>query len=231
MNKDDIKTQLVNSLSASIGNGLFQAYFDNNQSTIDSIIPRSVDIKPTIDSIIPRYIQKHTQELSGFGNYKFIQKYGQNVYRPDAVEKLKLSSLYFSNIPGSSDNKKIISNYLTEIPALAEGGIVSSPTIAMIGERGPEAIIPLNRSAGGLLPAKYNNIGTAPPDRSSSEPSSVEPPRSRSNTMRTAGVDTPTYSMPASVNNDNMVSYGTDSIGILRDNFLNYSPPRRSFLS
>jgi hypothetical protein len=31
------------------------------------------------------------------------------------------------------------------IPALAEGGIVSSPTLSLIGEAGPEAVIPLNQ--------------------------------------------------------------------------------------
>ena len=31
------------------------------------------------------------------------------------------------------------------IPMLAEGGIVRSPTLAMIGERGPEAVVPLNQ--------------------------------------------------------------------------------------
>jgi hypothetical protein len=35
------------------------------------------------------------------------------------------------------------------IPGLATGGIVTAPTLAMVGESGPEAIIPLNR-AGGL---------------------------------------------------------------------------------
>jgi hypothetical protein len=34
------------------------------------------------------------------------------------------------------------------IPYLAEGGIVTSPTLAMIGERGPEAVVPLNRASG-----------------------------------------------------------------------------------
>ena len=34
------------------------------------------------------------------------------------------------------------------IPELAEGGIVTGPTLAMIGERGPEAVIPLNRATG-----------------------------------------------------------------------------------
>ena len=34
------------------------------------------------------------------------------------------------------------------IPMLAEGGIVRSPTLAMIGERGPEAVVPLGRGGG-----------------------------------------------------------------------------------
>ncbi|BDG59640.1 tape measure protein [Caldinitratiruptor microaerophilus] len=35
------------------------------------------------------------------------------------------------------------------IPFLAEGGIVTAPTLAMIGERGPEAVLPLTGAAGG----------------------------------------------------------------------------------
>ncbi len=40
-----------------------------------------------------------------------------------------------------------------EIPMLADGGIVNSPTLAMIGEAGPEAVVPLNRAG-----ALSNNI-------------------------------------------------------------------------
>jgi len=36
------------------------------------------------------------------------------------------------------------------VPKLAEGGIVTSPTLALIGEAGPEAIIPLNRMNQGV---------------------------------------------------------------------------------
>jgi hypothetical protein len=40
---------------------------------------------------------------------------------------------------------------IPQIPKLAEGGIVRSPTLAMIGERGPEAVVPLGRGgAGGI---------------------------------------------------------------------------------
>jgi hypothetical protein len=35
------------------------------------------------------------------------------------------------------------------IPGLAEGGIVTGPTLAMIGEAGPEAVVPLDRMSGG----------------------------------------------------------------------------------
>jgi hypothetical protein len=35
------------------------------------------------------------------------------------------------------------------IPGLAAGGIVTQPTLAMIGEGGPEAVIPLDRMGGG----------------------------------------------------------------------------------
>lgn len=40
------------------------------------------------------------------------------------------------------------------IPALATGGIVTDPTLAMIGEAGPEAVVPLSRGRG--MGATYN---------------------------------------------------------------------------
>jgi len=43
---------------------------------------------------------------------------------------------------------KSFSLNIPEIPKLAEGGIVNRPTLAMIGEGGPEAVVPLNRGGG-----------------------------------------------------------------------------------
>lgn len=43
------------------------------------------------------------------------------------------------------------------VPVLAEGGIVDRPTLALIGERGPEAVIPLNRGGGNRM-SQYINI-------------------------------------------------------------------------
>jgi SLT domain-containing protein len=43
---------------------------------------------------------------------------------------------------------------IPEIPNLAAGGIVTSPTIARIGEAGPEAVIPLGGGGGGgMMPS------------------------------------------------------------------------------
>jgi hypothetical protein len=42
------------------------------------------------------------------------------------------------------------------IPALAEGGIVTRPTLALIGEAGPEAVVPLGR--GGMMGGNVINI-------------------------------------------------------------------------
>jgi len=52
---------------------------------------------------------------------------------------------------------------LSRIPMLAEGGIVTAPTLAMVGERGPEAVVPLGRSelADQLAQAVYTAIRDA----------------------------------------------------------------------
>jgi len=48
---------------------------------------------------------------------------------------------------------------LDMIPMLAEGGIVRKPTLAMIGERGPEAVVPLSGSRGtGMITINIENI-------------------------------------------------------------------------
>lgn len=48
------------------------------------------------------------------------------------------------------------------VPAMANGGIVNSPTLALIGENGPEAVVPLNRGMGGGVNITINGgLGTS----------------------------------------------------------------------
>mgnify|MGYP003631573075 CR=1 FL=1 len=54
---------------------------------------------------------------------------------------------------------KIISTFSGEIPKMAEGGIVNRPTLALIGEAGPEAVVPLSKmgaSGGGDVNINVN---------------------------------------------------------------------------
>lgn len=53
----------------------------------------------------------------------------------------KLSFSFPSWVPGLGGKGFSVPN----IPMLAEGGIVTGPTLAMIGEAGPEAVVPLNK--------------------------------------------------------------------------------------
>lgn len=48
-----------------------------------------------------------------------------------------------------------------DVPALAKGGIATRPTLAMIGEAGPEAVVPLGR--GGGMGATYNIVVSVAP--------------------------------------------------------------------
>jgi hypothetical protein len=41
------------------------------------------------------------------------------------------------------------------IPSLAQGGIVTQPTVALIGEAGPEAVVPLRDNADPSYPGRY----------------------------------------------------------------------------
>jgi hypothetical protein len=66
----------------------------------------------------------------------------------------KLSFEFPSWVPGLGGKGFSVPN----IPMLAEGGIVTQPTLAMIGEAGPEAVVPLNR-AGGFANVTVNVTG------------------------------------------------------------------------
>ena len=51
---------------------------------------------------------------------------------------------------------------IQNIPRLAEGGIVTQPTLAMVGESGPEAVVPLGRGGAGAGMGDVNLYFTGP---------------------------------------------------------------------
>jgi hypothetical protein len=48
-------------------------------------------------------------------------------------------------IPGVSGIAGAVGGLIGKIPGLADGGIVTGPTLAVVGEAGPEAVIPLSK--------------------------------------------------------------------------------------
>jgi hypothetical protein len=54
------------------------------------------------------------------------------------------------DMPGFLPDININPPDIPGIPLLAAGGIVTAPTLAVLGEAGPEAVIPLNRAGGGI---------------------------------------------------------------------------------
>lgn len=50
--------------------------------------------------------------------------------------------------PIEIEGETVVPEQSLTIPALAEGGIVTGPTLAMVGEAGPEAVVPLDKAGG-----------------------------------------------------------------------------------
>ncbi len=63
-----------------------------------------------------------------------------------------INTIAHVNLPSIGGNSATQAASRMNLPRMAEGGIVSSPTLALIGEAGPEAVVPLDRlnSGGGV---------------------------------------------------------------------------------
>src|SRR5690606_12109725 len=79
--------------------------------------------------------------------------------RYDRFEQLGLTvertneamSRFVRNIPqGYRVERTLFEVSPPRVPAMASGGIVTRPTLTLIGEAGPEAVVPLDRGIGGV---------------------------------------------------------------------------------
>ena len=78
------------------------------------------------------------------------------------IGKLKISIPDIPGLPGRGESFGV-----PDIPMLANGGIVNSPTLALIGEKGPEAVIPLSKMGdmGGGMTITVNAGLVSTPDQ------------------------------------------------------------------
>lgn len=74
--------------------------------------------------------------------FKFLVDTSQLQRAVDLINAIRqgLGELKIPTGPGSGDEA-----FMSKIPGMAAGGFVSSPTVAMVGEAGPEVVIPLSR--------------------------------------------------------------------------------------
>jgi len=89
---------------------------------------------------------RYTAMAKAFSNPAYAAAYNSAISKAQSVSSLtKVSVTGGAKIPFTGRG----------VPMMAQGGIVNRPTLAMIGEKGPEAVIPLNK-AGGMGGAVYN---------------------------------------------------------------------------
>jgi hypothetical protein len=114
--------------------GLVLAYkkFEGFRNIVDSVF----SVIQTVVSVSIGVIKGYFETLYGFykGIFNGIAKLWNNTVG-------KLSFKVPDWVPGLGGKGFDVPN----IPMLADGGIVTSATLAMIGEKGPEAVIPLDR--------------------------------------------------------------------------------------
>jgi hypothetical protein len=87
-----------------------------------------------------------------FGVVSKVAEFLGNAFKQYIIEPLQtvldlvgkvISAL--GKIPGVSGVAGAVGGLIGKIPGLADGGIVTGPTLAVVGEAGPEAVIPLSK--------------------------------------------------------------------------------------
>lgn len=99
----------------------------------------------------------------GTGAKTVVVKPGDSLARIAAANNVSLKSILDANAKFTTDPKykggsTIFSGTTVKIPKFAKGGIFNSPTIGMIGEAGPEAVVPLSGANSASMGATYNIV-------------------------------------------------------------------------
>lgn len=91
-------------------------------------------------------------QLEGLSNREIAVRVNL-VATVDASFQRTIDNLIASSDPAQQQlGRDLQRNWMNRVPELAEGGIVTKPTLALIGEAGPEAVIPLSGNAAGSIP-------------------------------------------------------------------------------
>lgn len=87
-------------------------------------------------------------QLEGLSNREIAVRVNL-VATVDASFQQTIDNLIASSDPAQQQlGRDLRRNWVARVPELAEGGIVTKPTVALIGEAGPEAVVPLSDGMG-----------------------------------------------------------------------------------
>ena len=111
--------------------------------------------RPEVRMDLERYhLQKVAleAELQGLSDTQIAIRV-QMVATVDAAWQAEIDRLAADDNPAvAALGRQLQQAWALNLPQLAEGGIVTQPTIALIGEAGPEAVVPLTGNAAGSIP-------------------------------------------------------------------------------
>jgi len=114
------------------------------------IIPSQEDYNDEVEKVRDKYRIINTVDLPA------MEKHYDNLHRRAESIRSVWGDMF------SGFGKSLIAPLVSSLhlPGLAEGGIVTRPTMTMVGEAGPEAVIPLNKMQGVTI-NQTNNINVS----------------------------------------------------------------------
>ena len=158
-NKNAIITGLQNQLDT-----VWQPYFDAIENGFNNIATfiETDWVKRMNEAVATGLIPPDIAD-EAIGNIKqAVEDYLGQVSK--ATQPSTVTGTYTPTQPFSTSPSWLVKEWLKNLKPLQSGGIVRQPTLAMVGERGPEAVIPLDQleSRGGNI--INNNFGILPGD-------------------------------------------------------------------
>jgi hypothetical protein len=131
--------------AAKVGAALFVAMFKFNASATKTVIKEFVRVLGDIkDAMIQKGLEIGASLGTGIANGVIAGLNKAIDAMNSIIEKAQNASAALG--PAGWLAAKVLGDKakIPHIPALAQGGIVTSPTLALIGEAGPEAVVPLS---------------------------------------------------------------------------------------
>jgi hypothetical protein len=151
-------TNLGNNIKATVMSVFsnFNIESNNNLNIIRDNAKQFVDIESEKWNAVKIVSEDATTSMINNSNTMMTQSIGQLNTWYATLQRIQLGLSSVASVTGASSSweggqqrlQEFLDarNYAGTMPQMAKGGIVTSPTIAQIGESGPEAVIPLNKS-------------------------------------------------------------------------------------